>query len=141
MILYNVTSSLEPSIADEWLAKQSYSIDHRRAMRTLIDRDLRPQLGAIPIADLEKLPAMILDALRKVERRGTLETTAKCRRLVSMIFQPRQRAEEEEPPPEEDPRPQPPQRPIPDDAREGGLLGLAFHPNWPATREVSADRA
>ena len=70
----------------EWLKKQRYTDGHRAAMLTLLNRDLFPHLGALPIAELEKAPAVILDALRRLERRGILETTAKCRRIVSMIF-------------------------------------------------------
>ena len=43
-----------------------------------------PLLGDLPIAEVS--PALVLEALRRVERRGTLETAAKCRRVVSQIF-------------------------------------------------------
>ena len=71
-------------IAEEWLARQHFSIRHLAAQRTRLDRDLLPHLGGLPVAEITT--ALVLEALRRVERRGTLETAAKCRRLVSQIF-------------------------------------------------------
>jgi integrase len=72
------------AIAEEWLAKQTYSAGHRVSQRTRLDEDLLPILGALPVAEIT--PAIVLETLRKVERRGALETAAKCRRMTSQIF-------------------------------------------------------
>jgi integrase len=71
-------------IADEWLPRQNFIEDHQVALRNLLDRDLFPYLGDIPVTEIK--PALVLEALRKVETRGTLETAAKCRRLASQVF-------------------------------------------------------
>jgi integrase len=72
------------SIAEEWLARQPFSPGHLKHQRALLDRDVLPHLGALPVSEVA--PALILEALRRVERRGALETAAKCRRMVSQIF-------------------------------------------------------
>jgi integrase len=72
------------AVAEEWLGRQTYTEKHLVAQRTRLDRDLLPHLGALPVAEVT--PALILEALRRVERRGRLETAAKCRRIVSQIF-------------------------------------------------------
>ena len=72
------------AIAEEWLSRQSYSEQHLTAQRVRLDRDLLPHLGSLPIAEIT--PALVLEALRRVERRGTFETAAKCRRMVSQVF-------------------------------------------------------
>ena len=71
------------SIADEWIARQKYSDAHRAAQRKRLDGELLPYLGDLPLAEIT--PAIALDALRRVERRGALETAAKCRRMGSQI--------------------------------------------------------
>ena len=71
-------------VAEEWLALQEYSADHRTAQQTRLDNELLPDLGALPIAHIT--PAIVLEALRRIERRGALETAAKCRRMTSQIF-------------------------------------------------------
>lgn len=73
-------------VADEWLSKQEYAPKHLAAQRAKLDDYLLPYLGDLPIANLEQEPAVILETLRRIERRGTLETTAKCRRIVSQVF-------------------------------------------------------
>ena len=72
------------AIAEEWLPRQPFSASHRGHQLALLENDLYPDLGRLPIADIT--PAIVLETLRKVERRGALETCAKCRRLVSQIF-------------------------------------------------------
>lgn len=70
-------------VAEEWLAKQKYSAAHHAAQRRRLDDDILPQLGALPIANVT--PPIVLECLRRIERRGALETAAKCRRIVSQI--------------------------------------------------------
>ena len=72
------------AIAEEWLAKQKYTDGHRRAQRVKLERDLYPYIGDVPIATIT--PEIALNPLRRIERRGTLETAAKVRRMASQIF-------------------------------------------------------
>ena len=71
------------AVAEEWLAKQTYSARHRAAQRKRLDDDLIPVIGAIPIGAIT--PVQALEVLRRFERRGTLEMGAKCRRMGSQI--------------------------------------------------------
>lgn len=71
-------------VAEEWLGKQAYSDEHRAAQRTRLDRELLPHLSKLPVAEIT--PAVVLEALQRIERRGALETAAKCRRMTSQIF-------------------------------------------------------
>lgn len=74
------------AIAEEWMAKASptWSEAHRNAQRSRLDRELLPELGAIPIRDVK--PAKLLEVLRGIEARGAHEVAAKCRIMVSQVF-------------------------------------------------------
>jgi integrase len=73
-------------VADDWLSLQDYTPKHRVAQRTKLDNYLLPYLGDLPIANVEDNPTLILETLRRIERRGTIETAHKCKRMVSQIF-------------------------------------------------------
>ena len=72
------------AIADEWLELQKYSDRHRRAQRVKLEQDLFPYFGDLPVAEIT--PPIVLETLRRIERRGALETAAKCRRIASQVF-------------------------------------------------------
>lgn len=72
------------AVAEEWFARQSFSENHVQATRKRLDSDLYPTLGDLPIGEIT--PAIALETLRRVERKGLLETAAKCRRLAGQIF-------------------------------------------------------
>jgi integrase len=74
-------------LAEDWLAKQSvnWSKDHADARRRLLDRDLYPPLGGVPLTDLEDSPATALAALQRIESRGAHEIASKARIVGSMI--------------------------------------------------------
>lgn len=72
------------AIAEEWLGLQEYTEGTERVQRQRLERDIFPYIGNLPIAEIT--PPMVLEALRRIERRGTLETAAKVRRLVSQVF-------------------------------------------------------
>ena len=72
------------SIGDEWLKKQSFSAGHEESTRVRLDRELYPHLGDTPIRSIE--PSHVMHALGVMEKRGALETLAKCRRLGGQIF-------------------------------------------------------
>ncbi len=71
-------------IAVAYLKSQDFSERHVGALQRIIDRDLLPEFGRLPLAEITT--PVVLDALRKIEARGQLETCAKARRLASQIF-------------------------------------------------------
>lgn len=71
-------------VAEEWLGKQNYTAAHLLAQRKRLDEELLPYLGKLPVAEIST--PIALEALRRIERRGALETTAKCRRMGSQIY-------------------------------------------------------
>ena len=71
-------------IAEEWIRRQKYSPGSFKSQRARLDNDLLPHLGNLPIKDVT--PIVALETLRRIERRGALETAAKCRRITSQIF-------------------------------------------------------
>lgn len=52
--------------------------------RFYLDKDLVPVLGKIPVADVKR--ADVLDVLRRIEKRGALNSTRKCRSWLNEIF-------------------------------------------------------
>ncbi|MBF8733061.1 integrase arm-type DNA-binding domain-containing protein [Pseudomonas guariconensis] len=52
--------------------------------RFYLDKDLVPELGRIPIAQIKR--ADVLEAMRRVERRGALNSARKCRSWLNEIF-------------------------------------------------------
>ncbi len=71
-------------VAEEWLERQSFSAGHVSATRDRLDKDLLPQLGDLPVASITA--PIVLETLGRIERRGALETAAKCRRLAGQIM-------------------------------------------------------
>jgi integrase len=71
-------------IANEWLLRQGYAPGSLKSQRKRLDSDLLPYLGSLPIKDIGT--PIVLETLRRIERRGALETAAKCRRITSQIF-------------------------------------------------------
>ncbi len=74
-------------IADEFI--ESKMTGDRRADRTLVRARwflalLRPALGNRPITAIE--PAELLEPLRKLERKGNLESARRCRAFASRVF-------------------------------------------------------
>lgn len=45
---------------------------------------LAPSIGKLPLADI--MPGEVLDALRKIERKGTLESARRAQQLASQVF-------------------------------------------------------
>ena len=72
------------AVAEEWLAKQTYTPAHLAAQRKRLDDDLLPALGALPVAEIT--PAQVLEVLRRFERRGALEMGAKWSSTSSLCF-------------------------------------------------------
>lgn len=73
-------------IAREWHTKftPTWTLGHATKLLSAMTRDLFPWLGTRPIKEL-KAPEL-LATLRRIERRGALETTHRMRGLLSQIF-------------------------------------------------------
>ena len=73
-------------IAREWHAKftPTWTPGHAVKLLSAMSRDLFPWIGARPIKDL-KAPEL-LACLRRIESRGTLETTHRVRGILGQIF-------------------------------------------------------
>lgn len=71
-------------VAEEWLTKQRYSDGHKAQTRVRLDQELLPHLGALPVREIT--PSIVLETLRRIERRGALETASKCRILAGQVF-------------------------------------------------------
>lgn len=52
--------------------------------RFYLDKDLIPELGKVPLADVKR--GDVLEAMRRVERRGALNSARKCRSWLHEIF-------------------------------------------------------
>lgn len=74
------------AVAAEWLAGQARVLEpstHKHAERRLATY-LNPYIGTKPIADIDA--PMLLDVLRRIEHRGTLETCRRVRELAGRVF-------------------------------------------------------
>jgi integrase len=72
------------AVAADYLGRQSFTAQHVEALNRILERDLLPELGAIPIGEITT--PQVLAALRTIEDRGQLETCAKARRFASQVF-------------------------------------------------------
>jgi integrase len=74
------------AIAREWLAKQRNRLAPRYYTLILarLEADIFPQIGSRPVADVEA--PELLDALRKVEKRGVIETARRLRQTCGQVF-------------------------------------------------------
>lgn len=57
---------------------------HADDVLTSMERDVFPAIGALPIGEIDA--PMLLDLLRKVERRGAIETAKRLRQRISSVF-------------------------------------------------------
>jgi integrase len=73
-------------IAREWfdLKMKDRSKDHRARTLRAMERDLFPTLGSRPVNDIT--PAELLQVLRKIEARGTIETAHRVKQTASAVF-------------------------------------------------------
>ena len=73
-------------IAWEWFEKEkdSWSPAHVKKQKYLLEKNLLPYLGKLPITDIT--PLVLLDCLRKAESRGALETARRLRQVAGQIF-------------------------------------------------------
>jgi integrase len=74
------------AIAREWLHSQRKRLVPRYSAQILarLEADVFPQIGGRPIANIDTLE--LLDALRKIEKRGALETARRLRQTCGQVF-------------------------------------------------------
>ncbi len=74
------------SIAREWMANQRHRLAQRYSALILarLEADIFPQIGSRPIAEIDA--PELLDALRKAEKRGVIETARRLRQICGQIF-------------------------------------------------------
>jgi integrase len=74
------------SVAREWLENQKDSWTEKYAghVQTRLETDIFPAFGKRPIAEIEAIE--VLDALRKVEKRGALDIAKRLRQTCGQIF-------------------------------------------------------
>ena len=74
------------AVAHEWHATMSpkWTADHAEKIIESLERDIFPALGRRPIAEL-KSPE-ILDAIRKIEKRGAIDMAQRVRQRCSAVF-------------------------------------------------------
>lgn len=74
------------AVGQEWYeAKMGGKSDsHRDRTKRLLDNDLYPPLGHRPIKDIE--PPELLEALRKIERRGAVDMAHRAKALAGQVF-------------------------------------------------------
>ncbi len=72
---------------DRWLAhnRNQWSDNHHQTVKRRIDKDLRPGLGHLPIKGITRKG--LLNELRKVEERGSLEVAHRCAGYAYNVFQ------------------------------------------------------
>jgi integrase len=74
------------AIAREWIANQRHRLAARYCALLLarLEADIFPHIGSRPIADVDA--PELLDALRKIEKRGAIETALRLRQLCGQVF-------------------------------------------------------
>lgn len=73
-------------ILREWFEKEKgkWAPSHIKKQTSLVETHLIPLLGAYPIANIT--PPVLLQALRKIEARGTLETCSRVKAISGSVF-------------------------------------------------------
>jgi integrase len=74
------------AIAREWIANQRNRLAARYSALLLarLEADIFPQIGSRPITEIDA--AELLEMLRKVEKRGVIETARRLRQLCGQVF-------------------------------------------------------
>ncbi|MBV1689028.1 integrase arm-type DNA-binding domain-containing protein [Novosphingobium sp. G106] len=74
-------------VAREWhqTLKSQWAAIHADDVIRSLERDVFPAIGALPISELT--PPLVLQALRSVEARGSIETAKRIRQRISAVFE------------------------------------------------------
>jgi integrase len=75
------------SVAEAWFEDElpGWSISHAKRVKFRLEKDIYPEFGKLPISEIDS--RTILAALRKIERRGSIETAKRVRGYVFAIFE------------------------------------------------------
>ena len=73
-------------VAREWhtLQLERWKPVHANDVITSLERDIFPNLGAMPMAEIDK--PLLLSILRKIENRGAIETARRIKQRVAAIY-------------------------------------------------------
>jgi len=74
------------TIAEAWMADEcpQWSDAHAARVRFRMEKDIYPEFGRMPVADITG--PMVLRALRKIEKRGSIETAKRVKGYVLAVF-------------------------------------------------------
>lgn len=74
------------AVADEWfrLRQKRWVLSYSSRLRSRLDDDLLPYLGARPIAEIE--PLEVLEVIRRIERRDAIEMAKRVMQMAGAIF-------------------------------------------------------
>jgi integrase len=74
------------SVSREWIENQRLRLAprYRALILSRLEADIFPQIGSRPVADIDALE--LLEVIRKVERRGVLETARRLRQVCGQVF-------------------------------------------------------
>jgi integrase len=75
------------SVAEAWFEDEvpGWSISHAKRVKFRLEKDIYPEFGKLPISEIDS--RAILAALRKIERRGSIETAKRVRGYIFAIFE------------------------------------------------------
>ncbi len=79
-----VSGNTFAAVAAAWLARQECADITLRKSHWIIDTFLTPEIGALPVTEIT--PRVLLDALRKIEDTGRLETAKRARIKAGQVF-------------------------------------------------------
>jgi integrase len=81
-----VSKNTFEAIAREWLDNQrnKFALQYRARLQARLETDVFPQIGSRPITDIDA--PELLEMLRKVERRGVIETARRLLQLCGQVF-------------------------------------------------------
>jgi len=73
-------------VARDWFALQEerWSAVHARDVITSLEKEIFPWIGALPVTEIDE--PVVLSVLRKIERRGAIETAHRVRQRMSAVF-------------------------------------------------------
>lgn len=71
-------------VAQEWLAGQQWASNYREKVEGRLRRHIYPLLGRRPIGAIAA--PELLEALRRVEKAGTIETARRCNQHVARVY-------------------------------------------------------
>lgn len=71
-------------IGDAWLSKQRWESNYTEKVSGRLNRHIYPLLGHRPVAEIS--PPELLQALRRIENAGTIETAKRCKQHLARIY-------------------------------------------------------